>query len=94
MYHVEDETFNYEMRFRQEGGRVACGDGSDNGDNEDADDEEEEERGGNNLGRPILREPTYPSHRGQEIVTVIRMRRVNPAGEAKSATDYRFWTTF
>jgi hypothetical protein len=66
---VEDLILNFEINFRQERGGAAGGDdrgGDDSGanDSDDGEDEEEEQRCANILGKPMVREPNYPTTRG------------------------------
>jgi hypothetical protein len=64
--------------------------------------EEEEWRGGHQqLGKPYIREPNYPSYRGPidyyqagMADTVVNLRRTNLANEDRTTTDYRFRTIF
>ena len=78
--------------------------GGDDGDDQGGDDEEEDDSGedeeedgdDNHPGPiPIIRIPYYPSHRGPIYYsqagmadTVTRMRRVNPYGSPKIASEY------
>jgi hypothetical protein len=97
---VEDLTLNYEVSWRRPG--VEGGNDSDDDSGGEVDEEEEEQRGGKHqLGRPYIREPNYPSYRGpidyyqaRMAGTVVKLRRVNPTNEARTATDYRFLTIF
>jgi hypothetical protein len=95
---VEDPSLNFELNWRQKG----VGGGGNDSDGDSAKEEEEEQRGGHQqLGRPYITEPNYPSYRGPinyyqagMANTVVNLRRTNPANEDRTATDYRFRTIF
>jgi hypothetical protein len=97
---VEDPSLNFELSWRNRG--VTGGGNDSDGDSADEEDEEEEHRGDQQqLGRPYIRGPNYPSYRGpidyyQAGMTyiVVNLRRTNPANEERTATDYRFRTIF
>jgi hypothetical protein len=96
---VEDPTLNFELSWCQKG--VGGGGNDSDGDSVEEEEEEEEQRGGHQqLGRPYIKEPNYPSYRGPIDYyqagmenTVVNLRRT-PANEDRTATDYRFRTIF
>jgi hypothetical protein len=60
---VEDPSLNFELSWRNRG--VAGGGNDSDGDSAEEEEEGEEQRGGHEqLGRPYIREPNYPSYRG------------------------------
>jgi hypothetical protein len=98
---VEDPSLNFELSWRNQG--VAGGGNDSDDDSAEEEDEEEEQQGGQHqqLGRPYIREPNYPSYRwpidyyqAGMAETVVALRRTNPANEERTATDYRFRTIF
>jgi hypothetical protein len=101
---VEDPSLNFELSWRNRG--VAGGGNDSDGDSAEKEGEEEEEeeeqKGGHQqLGRPYIREPNYPSYRGPidyyqagMAATVVILRRTNPDNEDRTATYYRFGTLF
>jgi hypothetical protein len=68
--------------------------GDDSDDSDDGEDEKEVPRDANPPSKPYIREANYPSYRGPVDYyrvgmadTVVKLKRVNPASEARSTTD-------
>jgi hypothetical protein len=99
---VENPSLNFELSWRQKGVGAVGNDSDGDSAEEEEEEEEEEHRGGHQqLGRPYIREPNYPSCRGPidyyqagMVDTVVNLRRTNPANEDRTATDYIFQTIF
>jgi hypothetical protein len=92
---VEDPSLNFELSWRHKGvgggGNDSDGDSAEEEEEEEEEKEEEEEehRGGHQqLGRPYIIEPNYPSYRwlidyyqAGMTDTMVNLRRTNPANE-------------